>query len=327
MPQVHCLPDDQVVEISRKDTLLLGFLSFGVPHTAVCGGNARCTTCRVRIIDGLTDCAPRSDAESRLAQRLGFPEDIRLACQLRVQGDVKVRRLVVDHFDIAMTESQLQGGAVGAEKLVAIMFADIRGFTSRSEKMLPYDVIYLLNCYFNQVGKAIGQHGGMINTYMGDGFMALFGCDERNISAEEICLQAVRGGLAVLEQVALLNQHLDTLADQPLRVGIGIHFGQVVVGKIGTAEYQVTTAIGDAVNFASRIESANKVTGTQLLVSQAVWDMVTEKAVLASAHRISIAGKSGEYNLYAIADVVAEVAQIKPNWLQRLGTILQTKIF
>lgn len=329
MPQIHCLPDDQILEIGGKETLLLAAIYYGVPHTAICGGHARCSTCRVRIVEGLQACAPRTEAECQLAQKLGFPDDIRLACQLKVQGDVTVRRLVVDELEIDMVESQLRSQAIGKETSLAIMFTDIRQFTARSESMLPYDVIYLLNAYFDRVGKVIVRHGGVINTYMGDGFMALFGADNAlTATPEQMAQQAVQAALDILTEVDNLNRHLEVLRGNPLRVGIGLHFGQVVLGKIGAKQNQVVTAIGDAVNFASRIESATKITNTQLLVSESLWQLVHDRAILASQHLVAISGKQGKFNLYEIQDITpAPYPLVKPQtWFQKIWTICQKPV-
>lgn len=134
---------------------------------------------------------------------------------------------MVDDWDIALVESQMQGGGIGQEKHLAIVFADIRGFTTRSESMLAYDVIYLLNSCFQCVGRIIHEFGGEINTYIGDGFMALFGW-AGNPSFSNVCGRAVAAGLHILQAVNQLNQHLDMLMDNPLRVGIGIHSSQPI---------------------------------------------------------------------------------------------------
>ncbi len=327
MPQVHCLPDDLPITLTQEDTVWLASLKYGIPHTSVCGGNARCSTCRVRILEGLSACQPRTPEEQQLAQKLGFPEEIRLACQLRVTGDVTLARMVIDDVDIDLVASQVDANAVGEEKHLAILFADIRGFTTRSEAMLPYDVIYLLNCYFDRVGKVITKYGGMINTYMGDGFMALFGT-EAPLTSAQMAQHAVCAALDILTAVAGLNQRLDILRDQPLRVGIGIHLGQVVLGKIGAKNNQIITAIGDAVNFASRIEQINKTTGTEMLVSQTVWDLIAEQAVLGGEHRVSIPGKQGEYTLYVVLDMEPPAdsptvpAESTATWWQRVWQVL-----
>jgi len=176
------------------------------------------------------------------------------------------------------------------------LFADIRGFTSFAESLLPYDVIYVLNRYFQKMGYAIERNGGMINNYMGDGFMALFGLENPEKAAE----QAVRAGVEMLEELEKLNPYFENLYSQRLRIGIGIHYGLVVVGNLGAATSQTLTAIGDAVNLASRIESANKQVGTNLLISEETYAEVKELAIVNRRLSVQIPGKSGEYPLYEV---------------------------
>src|SRR5688500_8562415 len=187
---VHYLPDDVELNAETTQTLLNVALAAGLPHTHVCGGNARCSTCRVVILEGLENLSPRNDKEDRLCKRFGFDHEIRLACQTTVTGRVRLRRLVLDEADVeivrsqgeAIGESPAPAGAVtpmavGEELTVAILFADVRGFTAFSESVLPYDVIHVLNRYPRVIERAIAAEGGFINCYMGDGIMALFGVD------------------------------------------------------------------------------------------------------------------------------------------------------
>jgi adenylate cyclase len=145
MIRISYLPDEQELELQPAETILQASLRTGIPHTHVCGGNARCSTCRVLILEGLEHCTPRNTREQTLATRLGFDPAIRLACQTTITGDVPLRRLVLDDEDVAVT-SQLSGGAIpgtiGQEQRLAILFADIRSFTPFAEAMLPYDVIH-----------------------------------------------------------------------------------------------------------------------------------------------------------------------------------------
>src|SRR4029077_10310577 len=115
--------------------------------------------------------SPRNDKETALAEKLGFSAEIRLACQTTVNGDVKLRRLILDSEDASLASNlaaERSPCSVGEEKRLAILFADIRGFTSFAEKMLPYDVIHILNRYFNKMGMIISSHSGRIDNYMGD---------------------------------------------------------------------------------------------------------------------------------------------------------------
>jgi adenylate cyclase len=299
MPQVCFLPDEKLVETETGETLLHASLRASIAHAHACGGNARCSTCRVLIIEGVEYCAPPNDKESVLARRLHFGPDIRLACQTIVSGDVKLRRLVLDAEDIELTSLFKAGSSptsVGEEKEVAILFADIRGFTSFAERLPAYDVVHVLNRYFHQVGRAIHDNGGSIDNYMGDGIMALFGVEE----AEDAPLKAIRAGLDMLEAVKRLRPYLENIYTRSFRIGIGIHFGEVVVGAIGYDETKRVTAIGDSVNLASRIESVNKHAGTEFLISEETYNQVKDQILVGKTTRVTVPGKSGEYTLYEV---------------------------
>jgi len=300
--RISYLPDQQEIDIQPAETILQASLRAGIPHTHVCGGKARCSTCRVLILEGLEHCAPRNALEQALAMRLGFDPAIRLACQTTVTGDVTLRRLVLDAEDVALT-SQLSAGAspgiVGQEQRLAILFADIRGFTPFAEAMLPYDVIHVLNRYFYHVGQAIRRHGGYIDTYMGDGLMALFGVQE----PEKAALQAIQAGLDMLAAVKQLNPYLIALYRRAIQIGIGVHVGDVVVGAVGVGDNRKVTAIGDAVNVASRIEAANKAAGTSFLISEATYIQVQAQVQVKQSIRATLAGKRGHYMLYEVVGV------------------------
>ncbi|MEG4579573.1 adenylate/guanylate cyclase domain-containing protein [Microcoleus sp. MON1_C5] len=301
MPQIHYLPDDRTIEIDDDDIILEASLRAGIPHTHICGGSARCSTCRVLIVEGLEFCSPRTSPEEELAKKLRLEPEIRLACQTQVAGGkVILRRLAIDSEDLESFNDEMSGKLisppVGQEKKIAILFADIRGFTPFAESLLPYDVIYVLNRYFQKMGFAINRNGGMINNYMGDGLMALFGLENPDKAAE----QAVRAGVEMLEELEKLNPYFENLYRHQLRIGIGIHCGWVVVGNLGALKNQTVTAIGDAVNLASRIEAANKQVGTSLLISEETYQEVKELAIVNQCVSVQIPGKSGEYPLYEV---------------------------
>lgn len=306
MPQIYYLPDERRVETDADESILAAALNAGIPHTNVCGGNARCSTCRVMILDGLEHCTPRTEKELALAGRLNFCPSIRLACQTKITGNVNLRRLVLDDADVELT-SQLKRGlrtsSVGEEKEVAILFADIRGFTNFAEALVPYDVVHVLNRYFLRMDQAIMRNGGYIDNYMGDGLLALFGV-ENNDNAS---LNAVKAGLEMLEEMERLRPYLQTIYERCWEIGIGIHYGEAVIGTIG-GSVKKTTIIGDSVNFASRIESANKELGTNLLVSERVYEMVKDKVLVSQRVRLKIKGKTGEYPLYQIIGMVANLS-------------------
>jgi adenylate cyclase len=300
MPYIHYLPDDKRIEVDEGEFILEASLRWKIPHTHVCGKLARCSTCRVLVVEGLENCSERNSAERAISDQLRFSPAIRLACQTQVFDDVTIRRLAIDTEDLEIINDEIRGkvvpNTIGQEKHIAILFADIRGFTTFSEKVLPYDVIYILNRYFRKMGQVISRHNGMINNYMGDGLMALFGVENSQHAAE----QAVRAGVEMLEAMEKFNPHLEMLYQQRLQIGIGIHYGSVVIGEVGASDNKRVTAIGDAVNLASRIEAANKLVGTSLLISESIYTQVREQVIVKQSYNVQLPGKSGEYPLYEI---------------------------
>ncbi|MEX0271532.1 adenylate/guanylate cyclase domain-containing protein [Leptolyngbyaceae cyanobacterium UHCC 1019] len=306
MTQIFYLPDQKLIETEDANTLLTAALEAGIPHTHACGGNARCSTCRVLILDGQEFCAPRTPEEQVLADQLGFEPCVRLACQTMItrEGKITLRRLSLDVEDVAIFFDQVSKkvapSMLGQEKHVAILFADIRGFTSFSEAVLPYDVIYVLNRYFQRMAEVINRYGGTINVYMGDGFMALFGVDNPDRAAE----RAIRAGVAMLAALEELNPSLEGLYQRRLQIGIGVHYGWTVIGTIGDPKNPKMTAIGDAVNLASRIEAANKPLGTTFLISKEAYTEAKDHVLVGQAFQVEIPGKSGEYSLYEVKDII-----------------------
>lgn len=304
---VHYLPDDRVVRAEPTESILQLSRRSGIPHTSVCGGKARCSTCRVLIVAGLEHCAPRNAKEHAMAERLHFGPDIRLACQTTVSGTVTLRRLVLDADDVALTDHRRTGALprlAGEEKRVAILFADIRGFTAFAENLLPYDVIHLLNRYFQRVAAVIRSQRGYVDNYMGDGLMAIFGLED----ARAAPLDAVRAGIGMLEAVAELRPYFEAVYGMELRIGIGVHYGEVVLGTIGPANAGRTTAIGDAVNFASRIEGANKLLGTRFLISEQTYDQVRDRIVAKPHADVPIPGRSTRCTLYDVVGIRESVS-------------------
>jgi adenylate cyclase len=303
MPRAYTLPDEQELELAEEETILHAALRAGIPFAHACGGRARCSTCRIRILAGQDHLRPRTRAEAVMAGRLRFDDDIRLACQTRITGEVRLRRLVLDQDDLALTSQlRLRGAppASGRQKQLAILFADIRNFTPLAETLPAYDVIHLLNRFFLRMGRVVQQHGGTINAYLGDGFMALFGLEHPSNAA----LRATEAGVEMLSELDAMRAYLLPLGITGFRIGIGVHYGQAVVGGVGT-EHRRVTAVGDAVNVASRIEQANKPAGTAMLVSEAVYRQVASQVRVGREVDLTLPGKSGQFRLYEIVGLRA----------------------
>ena len=297
-PQLHDLPRRVVVEYEGGEkaagtalqTLLQISQQNGIPHMSECGGRTRCSTCRVLILDGQENCLPRNQIEARLARIKGLPPDIRLACQTRVTGPVRARRLIVDADDAvdAMTGDET---SAGREMKLAVLFSDLRGFTSFSEEHLPYDVVHALNRYLGAVCEPIEEHRGYIKDYLGDGIMALFGLQTNR--AVSPCVDAVRAALGMLRRMSDVNRYLLAHVGREFRMGIGVSFGPVVAGQVGFRLKRQFTAIGDVVNVAARLEGQTKVHDASLLVTDEVRGNLAElDCSFGRRLELSLAGKS-----------------------------------
>ena len=260
-------PGNRTVRLQPGLTVLEASRAAGIPHASVCGGRGRCSTCRVRVGAGAEHLEEASSDEKKVLRRVGAPPDVRLACQIRPTRDLVVTPLMPP------TASARDAGPradylSGQEREIAILFADLRGFTSFSDAKLPYDVVFVLNRYFTLMGQAVELSGGRIDKFIGDGVMALFGVEA---GAPEGCRRALSAARAMAESLEELNRSLGEDLPAPLRMGIGIHVGPVIVGEMGYGRAKSLTAIGDAVNTASRLEGLTKEFGAQLVVSDAVF--------------------------------------------------------
>jgi adenylate cyclase len=295
--------NEATIEVDMETPILHASLQNGIPHTHVCGGNARCSTCRVLILEGLENVCPRNEKEEKMAERRNFSANVRLACQTTLRGDVALRRLVLDDEDRRLVDQEVAYAAprsVGEERLLAILFSDIRDFTAFSEAHLPYDVIHAHNRYFSRVGAIIEQFHGQIDNFMGDGIMALFGVDD----PANPTLNAVRAGLEMLRAVEEMQPYFETQFRTRLRIGVGVHYGEAVLGAIGAGNRRRLTAIGDAVNVASRVESANKDAGTSFLISQRAYQQVGQQVKTGRLVQLPLKGKTGVFQLHEVTGLV-----------------------
>lgn len=303
MPRILFLPDQQYVEVSDLESVLSASLRAGIPHTNECRGNARCSTCRVLVLNGLEFCSARNEREQALAEQLHFSERVRLACQTTVTGDVTLRRLILDAKDAGLTDQgkeRTTRGSLGEERQIAILFVDIRGSTSFAESVPPFDVIHILRRFYHHMETAVMDNGGHVACYTGDGLMALFGVEPSECAP----LQAVLAGLDMLRYVKEdLQPYVKRLFQCAFRIGIGVHFGEAVVGTLGGGLQERVTAIGDAVNIASRIERANKRAGTEFLVSEAVLRAIQKRVRVGKAISVRLLGKTGKHALYEVVGV------------------------
>jgi class 3 adenylate cyclase/nitrite reductase/ring-hydroxylating ferredoxin subunit len=216
---------------------------------------------------------------------------------------VKLRRLVLDEADLEITSQLARDrlGRCGENKAIAVLFCDIRDFTAFTQTLSSYDVMFVLNRYFHQIGEIIERNGGYVDNFIGDEVMALFGVDDDPRAP----LRAVKAALEMLGAIDRLKPYMDAMYGRHFDVGIGIHYGEAVIGSIGSRKREKLTAIGDTVNVANRIEKANKEAGTRLLISENLYEHVKGSTVVKDFIRVKLRGTSDRITLYEISAIEA----------------------
>jgi adenylate cyclase len=300
-------PGDREVVVPVGVTVLEASRLNRIPHASVCGGRGRCSTCRVRVTRGLTALPPASREELSVLTRVGLPPNVRLACQLRPTHNVMVVPLLPASARPSDGFPRPEPVA-GAEQEIAVLFADLREFTRVAERKFPYDVVFLLNRYFEAVGGAIARAGGITNQFTGDGVMALFGV---GVGPDEGCRHALRAAGEIVRAVSDLSQSLAEELSRPLRIGIGIHTGSAVVGRMGYGETTYLTAVGDTVHVASRLQDLTKQYDCQLVISEQVAARAGADTSSYPRHELAVRNRSEPVLIHVIDDVSALLSALE----------------
>lgn len=257
----------KTVRVPRGLSVLEASLRHNVPHASVCGGRARCSTCRIRIIGDHVALPEPSPREAFVLARVGTADpSIRLACQLRPESDLSFFQLFMPHT----LSGNAHGSAptrIGQERYLVSLFVDMRGSTQLAEKRLPFDTVFIVNRFLGAVSQAVIENGGQPNQFVGDGMLALFGLAA---DPQQACRQALKAAAGIATHIDQLNELLSHDLRQPIRFGIGIHGGEVIIGDIGYRDHIVFTALGDAVNVAARLQDMTKTLACEAIVSEEV---------------------------------------------------------
>ena len=278
-----------VVHVPRGWSVLEASRANGIPHLSLCGGRARCSTCRIRVEGPAAHLpAPNAD-EARTLARVGAAPDVRLACQLRPAGDIAVTPL--------LRAAQPGAGEFGVERDLVILFIDLRRWTGLAEHQLPHDLVYVQELFFEAVGEAVREAGGVANQFIGDSVMAIFGADSDSSQAAREALAAARG---IGERMRALNERIAAEFGQRLGFGIGIHAGPAALGEVGYRDTRTLSAVGDTVNTASRLQELTKHYGVPLVISERVALAAGLDRSRLAAKELVIRGRSTAITVYAL---------------------------
>ncbi len=294
---------DRQIRVPKGLSILEGSLRFKVPHACICGGRARCSTCRVRVVSDGFALPPPSRREAFVLARVGATDNpaIRLACQVRPQSDVAVIPVIPPHIGVDFVRNRGRVNS-GRERYIVSMFVDMRGSTKLAEERLPFDVVFLVNRFLGAASQAVLDAGGQPNQFVGDGLLALFGLASDPPTA---CRQALRAAAKVAANVEHMNHQFAADLRAPIEFGIGIHGGEVIIGDIGFKEHTVFTALGDAVNVAARLQDMTKTLDCKVVVSEEVCATAGIAPDALARTQVSVRGRDEAIMVYAAADPTA----------------------
>jgi len=289
----------KTIRVPKGLSVLEASLRNNVPHASVCGGRARCSTCRIRIIGDYAMLPKASGREAFVLQRVGAGDDpsIRLACQLRPDTDLSFFQIFTPQE--ATASSLASPSRIGEERYLVSLFVDMRGSTRLAEKRLPFDTVFIVNRFLGAVSQAVLSCGGQPNQFVGDGQLALFGLA---VDPRTACRQALRAAAQIAANVDDLNRLLVHDLREPIRFGIGIHAGEVIIGDIGYRDHMVFTALGDAVNVAARLQDMTKTLACEAVISEEVATTAQLSMDDWPRHQVAVRGRAEQLVVHTVSD-------------------------
>lgn len=300
MANIHYEGINQTIECDDLDASLLDIsMENKIPHLHECGGNGKCTTCRVRILEGNQNLTSRTFLEREMAQMRNWDPSIRLACQTYLKGDVSLQRLVWTSAEVNQLQIETVSQGVAEERTIAILFCDLRNFTSLASKNLAFDTAHVLNRFYTVLGDPILMNNGIIYQYVGDEIVGIFGTSGG--TRQKNCLDAVRAALGMQYAIKRLNSLEMKDFGTQLEVGIGINYGKAFVGHLGHPRHRQFAVVGDPVNIASRIQGMTRDTGCPILISESTLKGVPKEILnLGKSFVKKMKGIENAVKLYAL---------------------------
>ena len=254
----------RTVRVPRGWSVLEASRSFHLPHASMCGGRARCSTCRVRVVAGAEVCPPTEPDERTTLARIDAPPDVRLGCQLRPRGDISVIPLVRTERPIYRSTAPQRS----AEREIVVLFCDFLNRGELASDHLPQDLLYVLTLYIEALGNAIRSARGMLSYVEPDSLCALFGVERGSAHAAR---QALQAAAAIERVISELNERLGRQWDCKVKIAVSIHAGRAVVGEVGSADPPAMMAIGEAVDVAQELRKAAAASGKPFAISERVY--------------------------------------------------------
>jgi adenylate cyclase len=282
------------ITVPRGFSLLEASRWAAIPHVSVCGGRARCTTCRVRVWQGLEQIAPPDPIESAALLLIAAPGDVRLACQVRPLADIAITPLVpltraLDGLRLDLNE--------GRESPVTALHVDLRNSVRLAAGRLPYDALFIVDRYIQAASAAILASDGHVTSVAGDGIMSVFGVRS---DARTGARQALSAAEALWRGIDQVSADLAGDLGMPLRFGIGVHSGLAVVGALGPPNRQSLQFLGETGNIAARLQALSSDLNCTMIVSAATAEAAGRESPAWRRSEVDIRGADAKMCVFLI---------------------------
>ena len=288
-------------EVESGRTILETSEQLGLFHPHECGGRAQCSTCRVWIMNGSDNCSPMTDDERRLLAARNLGQPVRLACQTKILGPLRLQILLRDQQDVEHVvcdeESRYQT-LHGSEMPVAILCAAIHNFETFAEENLPYDIIHVLNKAQAILTKLIAEHGGAMAGEYEHFKIVLFGVNQEIRRAITEAVTCSRRMVVAFQE---LNEYLKRHFDVELQLGVGVHADKAVVGHVGSVDSRRLAVIGKAVDIAYRLLDLTRETKAGILISESVFAVVRDRLPIRRAYSARLPGMEERSNVFEVS--------------------------
>jgi adenylate cyclase len=297
----------RTVQVPRGWSVLEASRSFHLPHASMCGGRARCSTCRVRVTAGEDFCPALGPDEEATLKRIGAASDVRLACQLRPSGDISVVPLV----QTARPVYRPPAAHLSSERNIVVMFCDFHNHNELAHHELPQDVLYLVTLYGEALVDCIHAAHGTISSISQDGICAIFGFEREDAYGARCALQAA----AAMDRVTSdLHNRLSRQGSRGLKVAVSVHAGRAAIGEVGHADPPILVAVGEAMDVANELRKSVIAHGKRFGISEPV---ITAAGVeMSGGDRIAL---QSQRSTSSVSAMISDVAPIEPASQRRLA--------
>ena len=266
---LHYQCKDRTVDVAEPGRSLLEVsIAARIPHWCECGGNGRCTTCRVKVIAGADNLSPPTPVERRMADLYGWENDTRLACQARLLGDATIERMVTSGGAATQLQIESLPNRSDGDADLAVLICDLRQPAQENRGQSAAAMVAVMARHVAAVSDPISLNNGVIHREIGATITGLFG--HADDTPESACQLAARAGLGIVDAIARLTAALEEDDAAPLDAAIAIHYGPVTVKHVGHPSLQQVSLAGETIDEARRLQARAPAANSGILFSQAV---------------------------------------------------------